>query len=63
MDRVRRLVTFLRGVREELTAVSWPTREELVGSALVVFVGVLLLAIYIGACDFLLSRTAQWLLK
>ena len=42
---------------------SWPTREELLGSALVVFVGVALLATYISVCDFLLSQMAQWLLK
>ena len=31
---------FFTGVREELKQVSWPGRDELVGSALVVFVGV-----------------------
>ena len=35
-----RVTTFLVDVREELKQVSWPSREELLGSALVVFVGV-----------------------
>ena len=43
--------------------VSWPTREELLGSALVVFVGVVLLGAYISVCDFLLSKTAHWFLR
>ena len=58
-----RVTGFLTGVREELKQVSWPTREELVGSALVVFVGVALLASFISACDFLLSKAAQLLLR
>ena len=58
-----RLGGFLQGVREELTQVSWPVREELVGSALVVFVGVTLLAVFIGVCDFFLSKAAQLLLR
>ena len=58
-----RVTTFLTDVREELKQVSWPTREELLGSALVVFVGVVLLAAYISVCDFLLSKAAQLLLR
>ena len=57
------MVAFLVGVREELKQVSWPSREELVGSAVVVFVGVALLAVFISACDFLLSKAAQVLLR
>ena len=58
-----RVSTFLTDVREELKQVSWPTREELVGSALVVFVGVTLLASFISVCDFILSKTARLLLR
>ena len=54
---------FLGEVRGELTQVTWPTREELVGSALVVFVGVVLLASFISACDFILSKAAHLLLR
>ena len=55
--------TFLQGVREELKQVAWPTREELIGSALVVFVGVALMAIYLSVCDFVLSHAARALLR
>ena len=58
-----RLSTFTLDVREELRQVSWPTRDELIGSALVVFVGVLLLASFIGVCDFILSQAARLLLR
>ena len=60
---VARFGTFVGEVREELRQVSWPTREELLGSVLVVFVGVVLLASFIGVCDFILSKAAQALLR
>jgi len=60
---IERLTTFLTGVREELRQVTWPTRDELIGSALVVFVGVVFLASFISICDFVLSRVAQVLLR
>ena len=63
VNALARVTTFLTDVREELKQVSWPTREELLGSALVVFVGVALLAAYISVCDFLLSKAAQLLLR
>ena len=55
--------TFLTAVREELKQVSWPSREEVAGSVLVVFVGVALLAAFISVCDFFLSKAAQLLLR
>ena len=58
-----RFGSFLLEVREELKQVAWPSREELVGSVLVVFVGVALLATFISACDFVLSQAARLLLR
>ncbi|MBI3011586.1 MAG: preprotein translocase subunit SecE [Candidatus Omnitrophica bacterium] len=60
---LERVSTFLTDVREELKQVSWPSREELLGSLLVVFVGVALLASFISVCDFILSKAAQLLLR
>jgi preprotein translocase SecE subunit len=63
MNALARFGRFLGEVRGELTQVSWPSRDELVGSALVVFVGVVVLAGFISVCDFLLSKAAQILLR
>ena len=63
MNALARFGRFLGEVRGELTQVSWPSRDELVGSALVVFVGVVVLAGFIAVCDFLLSKAAQVLLR
>ncbi|MBI2495323.1 MAG: preprotein translocase subunit SecE [Candidatus Omnitrophica bacterium] len=62
-NALERVSTFLTDVREELKQVSWPSREELLGSLLVVFVGVALLAGFISVCDFILSKAAQLLLR
>ena len=63
MNALQRFQAFLQGVREEIKLVSWPTREELMGSALVVFVGVVVLALYISAWDFILSKVARLFLR
>ena len=60
---VERVTTFLTAVREEMRQVSWPSREEIIGSALVVFTGVAILAIFISACDVVLSHGAKLLLR
>ena len=60
---VQRFTVFLQGVREEMRLVSWPTREEVFGSALIVFVGVTLLVAYISVCDVVLSHSTKLFLK
>ena len=60
---IARVRTFLGDIRDELKQVSWPARDELVGSALVVFVGVFLLATFIYVCDRLFSPITHWLWK
>ena len=63
MKALQNFLGFITGVREELRQVTWPSREELLGSALVVFVGAGLLAIYIGIVDFALSGAVRLLLR
>ena len=53
MEQVRE---YLKDVRGELTKVSWPTREELRDSTVVVIVTVLLVATFIGIVDQGLNR-------
>ena len=50
-----RLRTFLREVRIEMSKVTWPGRNELRDSTLVVIVMVFIVAVFIGAVDRLLS--------
>jgi preprotein translocase subunit SecE len=46
---------FIKDVRVEITKVSWPTRNELRSSTLVVIATVLIVAAYIGLVDRVLN--------
>ena len=54
---------FLRETRQELNKVSWPSREELLGSTAVVLVTTFILACFIGAVDFVLSILIRVLIR
>ena len=47
---------FLNEIKIEMTKVSWPTRNELMGSTVVVLVSLAILAAFIGVCDLFLSK-------
>ena len=53
MDQIR---GFVKDVRVEAGKVSWPTRDELRDSTVVVIVTVLLVAAFIGIVDQALNR-------
>ncbi|KPJ51364.1 hypothetical protein AMJ40_00110 [candidate division TA06 bacterium DG_26] len=52
---VGRASRFLKDVRVEFLKVSWPSRDELIGSTLVVIVISAIVAVFIGAMDHLLA--------
>ena len=47
---------FFSEVRAEMQKVTWPTREEVMGSTGVVLMTMLILSTFIGISDFILSR-------
>ncbi|MCK4852132.1 MAG: preprotein translocase subunit SecE [Candidatus Omnitrophica bacterium] len=47
---------FLGQVKTEMGKVAWPSREELISSTVVVILATLVLGVFIGICDFVLSR-------
>ncbi|HIE03253.1 MAG TPA: preprotein translocase subunit SecE [Candidatus Latescibacteria bacterium] len=51
----QKVIQFLREVRNELASVTWPTREELIGSTLAVLVLCLIVAVFVGLVDKLLT--------
>jgi preprotein translocase subunit SecE len=53
---------FLKEVRFELTKVTWTTREELMYSTIIVIVVSLVLAVFIGLVDMVLSNLVNILL-
>jgi len=50
-----KFVNFLSDVKLEMGKVSWSTRDELIGSTIVVLVSLAILSIFIGICDVVLS--------
>ncbi len=60
MDQVRE---FWKDVRTESAKVSWPTREELRDSTVVVLITVLLIAAFIGIVDRALTLSVDLLFR
>ena len=56
-------VNFLNEVKLELSKVSWSTRQELIGSTLVVIVITVILAVFIGVVDLVLSKILSLMFK
>ena len=54
---------FFSQVKTEMKKVAWPTRNELISSTIVVLISTLILALYIGVCDLVLSRCVNFLIS
>jgi preprotein translocase subunit SecE len=57
------LRTFLGEVKTELKKCTWPTRQELLGSTIVVVISVLILGAFVGLSDTLLMGLLRALLR
>ena len=60
---IHKVVTFLKEARVELKKVSWPTKDELIGSTIIVMIITIILAIFIGVCDYFLSKFIGLLIR
>lgn len=60
---IAKTVNFLKEVKVELKKVSWPDRNELMGSTTVVIITVAILATFIGICDLIFSTTIHLIIK
>lgn len=54
-----RLSNYIQGTREELRKCTWPTKEELKGSTVVVMVSILLLGVYTVGVDFFITLVVR----
>jgi len=60
---VRDAAQFFREVKVELQKVTFPTRQETVGSTIVVLVLTIIMGVYLGLSDWALARIVQMLLQ
>jgi len=59
---IERLRLFLSETRTELKKVTWPTRDELRESTIVVIVSTFMVTIFVGVVDQIISRIIQLVL-
>ena len=50
-----RVSNFFKEIGLEMGKVSWPTKDELIGSTAIVLISLAILALFIGICDYALS--------
>lgn len=60
IDRVK---TFFEEVRTELKKCSWPTREELVDSTVMVIVSVAIIGLFVSASDVVLLGLLRLIIR
>ncbi len=54
---------FLYEVKAELVKVTWPTRKETLATTWVVVLIILLIALYLGACDIVIAKFVRQILR
>lgn len=63
MGFVTRIQEFVREVLAEFRRVTWPTRQELINSTVVVVVVTVVLAFFLGGVDVALARIVERVLR
>ncbi len=63
MNWFNKVKEFLREVRSEWNKVSFPTRQEVVGTTVVVLVASFIMAIYLAIADQLILQAYQFVIR
>lgn len=59
----QKIGVFTGEVVSETKKTTWPEKDELVGSTVVVIISVVLLALFVGVCDKVLVVLLKWLIS
>ena len=54
-----KISNFFKDIKLEMSKVSWPTKDELIGSTIIVLISLGILSAFIGACDITLSKVVN----
>ena len=57
-----RIQNYIKEVIQEMKKVTWPTREELQGSTMVVVIFALVMGAFVASIDFCLSQLVRFFL-
>ena len=60
---IKKIQTFGAEVKQEMQKVTWPSREELMGSTGVVLTTMLILSVFIGVVDFVMTSALSLILR
>lgn len=63
MNLIQKSINFLKEVKVELGKVAWSSRQELMGSTIVVIVVTVAMSLFIGLIDISLSKGLSLLFK
>ncbi len=63
MDRFRRWIKFLAEVKGELKRTTWPGRQEVRNTTVVVIVTVFIFAVFLGVVDVTLGKVLRRVLE
>ncbi|MDR0828190.1 MAG: preprotein translocase subunit SecE [Desulfovibrio sp.] len=63
VSRIRGFTHYLENARAELEKVSWPIRKEVQATSLAVLALVVIMAIFLGLADILLSKIMEAILS
>jgi preprotein translocase subunit SecE len=63
MNWWKRLRTFLHEVVVETRKVSWPSRDEVVATTVVVIAASFVFGIFLYVCDLVFFRLVDWVIK
>jgi preprotein translocase subunit SecE len=63
MDFLKRAQEFVREVVAEFRKVSWPSRQELINSTVVVITVTVVVSLFLGAVDVVLARVVERILR
>ena len=63
MGALTRVREFVQEVLAEFRKVTWPSRQELVNSTVVVIAVTVVLSLFLGGVDIVLARVVEWVLS
>ena len=58
-----KIARYFKEIRAELTKVTWPSRQELIGSTIVTIVVTIIISVFIGIVDRLLTLATKTIFR
>ncbi len=63
MKIFRKIIQFFKEAKTELSKVVWPTKKEAIKMTIMVIIGSIFVAIFLGSFDFLFMKIVEFILK